>query len=99
MLVAKAQADVGLTPVLRVASSITISVVTGTGPSRVCSLSGILGAGTEIQLEAASNFISELSRVLAPVRGVLLAPSPSACIANPELTTVTCLIDELARRS
>lgn len=99
MLVAKARAEVGLTPVFKVASSITISDVTGVGPSKVKSLSGTLGANTEIQLEAASSFISVLSRSTAPERSAFLAPSPSASIANPELTMVTCLIAELAKRS
>ena len=72
MLVAKARADVGLATVLMVASSITISSVTGAGPSRVYNLSGILGASAEIQLDATSNLVSKLSRISAPIRSALL---------------------------
>ena len=99
MLVAKARAEVGLTLVFKVASSITISDVTGVGPSGVWSLSGTFRANTEIQLEAASSFNSVLSNYMAPERSAFLAPSSSIRIANSEFTIVTCLIAELAKRS
>lgn len=98
MDVARARVAVGRTPVLRVASLVTISGVTGTGPSSMYKRSGTFGARTEIHLDAGSSFISGSSRCVS-ARSALRIMSDVAVTANPVLTTVTCVIAELAMRN
>ena len=63
ILVTKAQVEVGLTQVLQATLSIIFSDASVIGPATVYCQSRILGANTKIQLEAASNLISQLSRI------------------------------------
>lgn len=72
----------------------TTSGVTGTGPLRVNRLLGIFGANAEIQSEAASSFISELSRMLArfcsiPISLYAESVIPDVCLHDLE-TSQAC---------
>ena len=98
MDVARARVADGRMPVLKVASLVTISGVTGTGPSSMYKRSGTFDARTEIHLDAGSSFISESSRCVS-ARSAFRIMSDVAITANPVLTTVTCVIAELAMRN